>query len=314
MVKVLDFGLAKVLEPGSSGDDPSHSPTVTSPAATRAGLIIGTAAYMAPEQARGKPADKRADLWAFGCVLYEMLTGVRAFAGEDVSETLAAVITREPDWRALTEKTPESIRRLLRRSLAKDVKGRLSDASVARLEIDDALSGSQLHIPAAQTSSRRRERFIWASALMLAAVIAVAVIVWALRPAPPEGEMRFEITTPPTTDPASLAISPDGQKIVFVATSEGQNRLWLRTLDSGTATPLAGTDGARFPFWSPDSRTVAFFSYTDNQLKRIDIDGRSLQVLVNFPFWHRRRVEPRRHDSLFVQRGALANLAHLSRM
>ena len=108
-------------------------------------------------------------------------------------------------------------------------------------------------------------------------------IVWALRPAPPAGELRFEITTPPTTDPVSLAISPDGQKIVFVATSEGRSMLWLRPLDSDTAAPLAGTDGAMAPFWSPDSRTVGFFTTTDNQLKRIDIDSGSLQALGTFP-------------------------------
>ena len=283
MVKVLDFGLAKVLEPGSSGADPSQSPTITSPAATRAGFIIGTAAYMAPEQARGKPTDKRADLWAFGCVLYEMLTGVRAFSGEDMSETLAAVIKGEPDWRALTDETPVPIRRLLRRCLAKDPRGRLSDASMARLEIDEALSGPQLDIPAAQATSRRTERFTWVLALTVVTAIAVAAIVWALRPAPPGGELRVEISTPRTTDPVSLAISPDGEKLVFVATSEGRDVLWLRRLDSGTAAPLAGTDGAQALFWSPDSRRVAFFTSSDNQLKHIEIDSGSLQALGRFP-------------------------------
>jgi eukaryotic-like serine/threonine-protein kinase len=282
-VKVLDFGLAKVLEPESIGADPSHSPTAHDPAATQPGLIIGTAAYMAPEQARGRPADKRADMWAFGCVLYEMLSGVRAFSGQDVSETLAAVIRGEPDWHALTDETPAPIRRLLRRCLAKDPKGRLSDASVARLEIDEALSGPLLDIPAAQTPSRRKERFAWASVLMLVAALAVAIAVWALRPLPPAGELRFEINTPATTDPASLAISPDGRKIVFVAMSEGRAKLWLRRFDSGSAAPLPGTDGAMAPFWSPDSRTVAFFTNTDDQLKRLDIDGRSLQALGRFP-------------------------------
>jgi eukaryotic-like serine/threonine-protein kinase len=283
MVKVLDFGLAKVLAPGSIGTDPSQSPTITSPAATRAGLIIGTAAYMAPEQARGKPADKRSDMWAFGCVLYEMLTGRRAFSGEDVSETLAAVIKDEPDWVALTDKTPEAIRRLLRRCLAKDTKGRLSDASVARLEIDETLGEPQLDIPIAQTTSRRRERLVWASALAVVAVLAVAAMIFALRPAPPADEIRVEISTPPTTEPVSLAISPDGRKFVFVATHEGQNTLWLRLLDSDIAEPLNGTEGAVWPFWSPDSQSVAFFTSTDNRLKRLDIDGRSLQVLGTFP-------------------------------
>ena len=282
-VKLLDFGLAKVLEPASIGADPSQAPTVNNPAATEAGLIIGTAAYMAPEQARGRPTDKRSDMWAFGCVLYEMLTGRRAFAGEDVSETLAAVIKGEPDWRALTDATPTPIRRLLRRCLTKDAKGRLSDASVARIEIDEALSGSHLDVPAAPRSSRLRERFAWGSALMLVAVIAVAAIVWALRPTPPAGEKHLEITTPRTTDPVSLAISPDGEKLVFVATSEGRDVLWLRRIDSGTAAPLAGTDGALAPFWSPDSRRVGFFTSTDNQLKHIEIESGSLQALGRFP-------------------------------
>ncbi len=282
-VKVLDFGLAKVPEPKSIGADPSQSPTAHNPAATQPGLIVGTAEYMAPEQARGRPADKRADMWAFGCVLYEMLSGVRAFSGQDVSETLAAVIRGEPDWHALTDETPAPIRRLLRRCLAKDPKGRLSDASMARLEIDEALSGPQLDIPAAQTTSGQQERFAWASALALVAALAVAIAVWALRPAPPAGELRFEINTPTTTDPVSLAISPDGQRIVFVATSEGRSMLWLRPLDSTTATPLGGTDGAMAPFWSADSRTVGFFTSTDNQLKRIDIDSGSLQALGTFP-------------------------------
>src|SRR5262245_21347359 len=168
VVKVLDFGLAKVVD-------------VQDAVATNEGLIIGSAAYMSPEQARGKPADRRADLWAFGCVLYEMITGGRAFSGENLSDTLAAVITREPDWRSLADDTPEPIRRLLRRCLTKDPKNRLADASMARIEIDEALSGSQLDIPAARTTSRR---FAWASALLLAAAAIVAV-VFARRPESP---------------------------------------------------------------------------------------------------------------------------------
>ena len=284
MVKVLDFGLAKVLEPRSSGAVPSQSPTVTSPAATRAGFIIGTAAYMAPEQARGKPVDRRADLWAFGCVLYEMLTGRRAFYGDDVSETLAAVIKNDPDWGALPEETPPSIRRLLRRCLAtKDPKSRVSDAAVARIEIDEPPDKPQAHTYATHTTSRRKERFAWASVVLLVGAAGIAALMFTRHPEPPSTEVRFDIQTPPTTDPWSLAISPDGQKIVFVATSEGQNKLWLRRLDSAAAEPLAGTDGAVAPFWSPDSRTVAFFTTTDNRLKHLDIDGRSMQVLGTAP-------------------------------
>src|SRR5262245_19783865 len=152
---------------------------------------------------------------------------------------------------------------------------------MARIEIDEALSASQLDIPAARTTSRRTERFAWASALLLVGVAAVAttLLVVTRRPESPVSEVRFEIQTPPTTDPWSLAISPDGQKIIFVATSEGRSKLWLRRLDSAAAEPLAGTDGAAAPFWSPDSRSVAFFTSTDNRLKRLDVDGRSMQVL-----------------------------------
>jgi Tol biopolymer transport system component len=211
-----------------------------------------------------------------------MLSGRRAFAGDDTSETLAAVIKDEPDWSALQRETPPSIRRLLRRCLAKDPRSRLSDAAVARLEIDDARV-EPLPDVLTHSTSRRRERFAWASALVLIAAAAVAAFLVARRPAPVGGEVRFDISTPPTTDPLSFAISPDGQKIVFVATSEGRSRLWLRRLDSGSAEALTGTDGAAWPFWSPDSRSVAFFTSTDNRLKRLDIDGRSIQVLGLFP-------------------------------
>ena len=283
-VKVLDFGLARALDLDSSSAALSQSPTIPSPVVTADGIIVGTPAYMSPEQARGKPADKRADLWAFGCVLFEMLSGRRAFAGQDTTETLAAVIKDDPDWGALPDETPPSIRRLLRRCLAKDPKGRLSDAAVARIEIDEALSGPP-DVPAVAKSSRRRERFVWATALTLTGSLAVVAIVWALRPAPPPGELRFEITTPPTSGPSaeSIAISPDGTRIVFVATAEGVPKLWVRSLDSDRAAPLAGTDGATAPFWAPDSRTVAFFTATDNLLKRIDIENGSLTVVATIP-------------------------------
>ena len=283
MVKVLDFGLAKALEGDSIvGAAETQSPTVPRTVVTADGIVVGTAPYMAPEQARGKPADKRADLWAFGCVLYEMLTGRRTFAGDDTSETLAAVLKDEPDWRALSTETPVSIRRLLRRCLVKDPKGRVADASIARIEIDEALSGAT-DVHAAATTLQGRERFVWASVLTVVAALAVAALVWSLRSAPPAGEIRLDIATPPTADPGSLAISPDGRKIVFVATSDGVSKLWLRSLESSIAAPLAGTDGAEAPFWSPDSRAIGFFTTTDGQLKRIDIDTRSLKVLGNVP-------------------------------
>ena len=282
VVKVLDFGLARALEVESSGDALTEWPIVPSPLVTADGIIVGTPAYMAPEQARGKPADKRTDLWAFGCVLYEMLTGRRAFAGDDTSETLAAVIKDDPDWDVLAQSTPSAIRRLLRRCLAKDPKARAADASIARIEIDDALTSPDRDVFAGRTS-RRAERVAWVATLALVAAVGIAATVWALRPAPPPGEIRVEINPPPTSDPLSSLISPDGQKIVFVNWFEGRARLELRTLDSGVAVPLVGTEDASAPFWSPDSQSVGFFNQRDNTLRRTDIDGRSVRELTKIP-------------------------------
>ena len=282
IVKVLDFGLARALEGESSGAALSQSPAVPTPVVTADGIIVGTPAYMAPEQARGKPADRRTDLWAFGCVFYEMLTGRRAFAGEDTSDTLAAVIEDDPDWGALPQSTPSAIRRLLRRCLAKDPKARAADASIARIEIDDALTAPDRDVFAGRTS-RRAERLAWVAALVLVAAVGIAATAWALWPAPPPREIRAEINPPPTIEPLLSQISPDGQKIVFVNWFEGRTRLELRTLDSGVAVPLAGTEDAILPFWSPDSRSIGFFNHGGNTLWRTDIDGRSLKVLTTFP-------------------------------
>jgi serine/threonine protein kinase len=171
-VKVLDFGLAKALE-GPAGHDlhptGSASPTITSPAMTRMGVILGTAAYMSPEQAKGQTADRRSDLWAFGCVLYEMLTGRRAFPGEDLTDTLAAVIMREPDWAALPADTPPPVRRLLRRCLRRDRRARLADASTARIEIDEARSQPDAELRPSSQAVGRRERRLWGSAVGLLA-------------------------------------------------------------------------------------------------------------------------------------------------
>jgi serine/threonine protein kinase len=278
-VKVLDFGLAKALEPtGAASANVSQSPTITTPAMTQAGMILGTAAYMSPEQAKGKPADKRSDIWAFGCVLYEMLAGRRAFAGENVSETLAEVIKSDPDWGALASETPPRIRRLLRRCLIKDRKVRIADASMARIEIDEAQRGPQLNDPVVLSASRGRERLAW-TALAIVTLMAAGLAVRAFRPAAPVPERRLDIATPPTTDPVSLAISPDGQRLVFISTFEGRPQLCLRSLNSTSARPLPGTVDARLPFWSPDSRSVGFFA--QGQLKRVDIDGGSAQTLTN---------------------------------
>jgi len=280
-VKVLDFGLAKAFAEDAASDsdsDPSHSPTLAQ-GGTLAGVILGTAAYMAPEQATAGAVDKRADVWAFGCVLYEMLTGRRPFGGASLSDTLAEVLKGEPDWTRLPATTPAAIRRLLQRCLVKDRSRRLADVADARLELEDAQAGAPVDGESTHATSRRRERVAWAVALALIALTAIVLVVRG-RSIPPAREMRVEITTPQTRNPASLAISPDGREIAFVAMSAGRPVLWLRSLESGSAKPLAGTDGAAFPFWSPGGRSLAFFS-DDDKLKRIDLDGGMVRVLAN---------------------------------
>src|SRR5436190_1122890 len=280
-VKVLDFGLAKAIEPASGAAiDLASSPTITSPAMmTGVGMILGTAAYMSPEQAKGRPADKRSDLWAFGCVFYEMLTGTRPFAGADVTETIAAVVRAEPNWSTLPADTPAAIRRLLRRCLEKDRLRRLPDAAVARLEIDDALT-----VPDAAVSGNPvgRRQTMTLVAWLVAAVAVTAAVTVAMSPvrrvASDSVPFRFEIATPPTTESASFALSPDGRQLVFVATGQRGSQLWLRSLDEVTAQPLAETEGASQPFWAPDSRSLGFFA--DGQLKRLHLGAGRPQVLA----------------------------------
>jgi len=243
-VKVLDFGLAKALEGEAAEADLSKSPTL-SMAATRAGIILGTAAYMSPEQARGYGVDRRCDIWSFGVVLFEMLAGKRLFAGETISDTLAAVLRADIDWSLLTKDIPASILTLLRRCLNRDRRQRLQAIGEARIAIEEYLANPE-NVPE------------------ISAELPV---------------MRFEIPTPPTSDLTSLAISPDGRYLAFAGLSEGQQRLWLRPLDQSTARPLSGTEGAVNPFWSPDSRSIGFFA--EGQLKRIDTAGGRPQVLSN---------------------------------
>jgi len=291
-VKVLDFGLAKAMEPASAlrasgGQALSQSPTITSPAMTQAGMILGTAAYMSPEQARGKAVDKRADIWAFGCVVYEMLTGKRPFTGDEISDVLAAVLRQDLDWRVLPATAPPRLRRLLMRCLERDPRVRLRDIGEARVDIDKAIAGvgddaAAQGTTAPATASASRGRLPWMAAAA-AVLVTAALVIPALRhlretppPAPPE--TRTDIVTPATTDPTSFALSPDGRQIVYVASSEGASRLWRRLLDQATAQPLAGTEGAQYPFWSPDSRSVGFFD--GNSLKRMDLAVGSLQTLT----------------------------------
>ena len=264
------------------------SPTITTPAMTQAGMLLGTAAYMSPEQARGTAVDKRADVWAFGVVLWEMLTGKRLFEGATVSDTLAAVLKTEPQWNALAPATPTAIRRLLRRCLEKDRKRRLDSAAAARLEIEDALTApSALEgVASPVTSSALRGRLAGMVAFAVAAVLAAALAMPAVRylretPPPEPVVTRLDVVTPPTSDAFSFALSHDGRQLAFVANGEKGSQLWLRPLDQVRALPLAGTEGAAHPFWAPDGRAIGFFA--DGKLKRIDLAGGSVQVLADAP-------------------------------
>jgi serine/threonine protein kinase len=258
-VKVLDFGLAKALEPDAGSIEASRTPTITSPAMTAAGLLLGTAAYMSPEQARGQTADARSDVWAFGCVLFEMLSGTRAFPGETVTDTLASVLRAEPEWGQLPPDTPEAIRRLLRRSLQKDRGRRLADIRDARLELAESDEGpAPLRAPAQRTDVR--ERLLWSVAVAALAAALVASLVWRDAPASNGRARHLHFDVPPTTSPASIAIAPDGRHIVYVALAGGVPQLWLYTIDSGERRALRGTAGASYPFWSPDSQRIGFFT------------------------------------------------------
>ncbi|MFN0096220.1 MAG: protein kinase domain-containing protein [Dehalococcoidia bacterium] len=282
-VKVLDFGLAKSLDPaGASSSEATHSPTVTSPAMTQAGVILGTAAYMSPEQARGKGVDRRADVWAFGTVLFEMLTGRRAFDGDDVTETLANVINKEPAWDALPPSTPTHVRQTLRLCLKKSPRERVPDVGAVRLALDGAFESvvSQSTPPTAASS---RGRLPWIASLAVAVALVATMAPPALRhlrEAPPAvpPEMRVEITTPASDAPLQFALSPDGRSLVFVASGDGPSRLWLRPLDRAEAQPLPGTEGATYPFWSPDSRSIGFFA--GNALRRLEVGGGAPQLLT----------------------------------
>ena len=278
-VKVLDFGLAKAFAAEPASSDPAQSPTLTV-AATRAGVILGTAAYMSPEQARGQPLDKRTDIWAFGCVMYEMLAGRRVFEGETITDTLAAVIHLEPDWSALPVATPSNFALLLRRCLQKDPARRLHDIADARIEFEDAQTLTStlasVALPARQAATPTRA-LLWGLCGLLAGAIAAGVGMWTMLPPPSQpGLGRFIETLPPGRvlendgNPA-VAISPDGSRIAYVGLSDGATQIYLRPLDQFEASPIAGTEGAGGPFFSPDGRWLGFFA--EGKLKKVAIAG-----------------------------------------
>jgi serine/threonine-protein kinase len=283
-VKVLDFGLAKALETaGAAGSkDPAHmasaSPTL-SLAATQAGVILGTAAYMAPEQAKGKPVDKRSDIWAFGCVLYEMLTGRRAFEGEDISDALANVLKIDPDWQALPAEVPAPIRALLRRCLDKDRRTRVADISTALFVLDEAAGLARpAEGPAEAGHYVREEVPRWrrvvpaAGALIIGGTIVGGAVWWSMQPAPP-AVVRTTIATTESTalvtagGDRDLAITPDGSRIVY----RGTNQLLVRVLYQIEPDVLGGLGLPRSPFISPDGQSIGF--YDGQFLKKVAITG-----------------------------------------
>jgi serine/threonine protein kinase len=277
-VKVLDFGLAKAMDPKEPSANVSKSPTITSPAMTERGVILGTAAYMAPEQAKGKPADRRADIWAFGATFFEMLTGTRAFKGDDMPETLAAILSREPDWRNLPP-AASALRPLLLRCLKKDPKHRLQAIGDARIQIDELISGSAESAIPSQLPTRSVVRRAAPAALaaLVASVLTGALVMWvgperAARSSPLVS--RFEVMPPPgetlgvSDFGRAIAISPDGQ---YFASGNQQRPLAVRAIDGLDFRRLSGTDGASQPFFSADSRWIGFLQ--NGALKKVPTSG-----------------------------------------
>jgi serine/threonine protein kinase len=273
IVKILDFGLAKA----------AGAPTFTMDEITEAGMIVGTAAYMSPEQARGQPVDRRTDIWAFGVVFWELLTGARLFGGgKNASDSLAAVLTRQPDFNALPKDTPPRVRRLLERCLRKDYRLRLQAIGDARILLDE---------PEPQAPAPARRWLPWYLAAMLSIALLAAGVEW-LRPKttePGPGAARFPLPLPPGTSAeanimATHAVpSPDGRHLAIVLrdSSSGKRHLWVRPLGSASAHRLDSTEGANVPFWSPDSQYIAFFA--EDKLKRVAMSGGSVQSICEVP-------------------------------
>ena len=295
-VKVLDFGLAKAIPREPLPGSIANSPTITTPAMTQAGMILGTAAYMSPEQAKGKVLDRRTDIWAFGCVVFEMLTGTTAFPGDEVSDVLVAIMRDEPAWSRLPATTPRSVTKLLHRCLQKDVKKRLPHIGVARLELSgDPIESKGVPQPSASTGRRVLQGSAW---LFAGAALAAIVFVLMGRSAPAvmERQVRFEIA--PAKDAAfagnvgvpRISLSRDGRLLVYQAFFQGQARLWVRALDSTESRPLT-TDGPgpnsdlsmQQAFWSPDGRSIAFFDEIERKLKAVDVSSGIVRVICDVP-------------------------------
>ncbi len=287
VVKVLDFGLARMAGPESTPTDggarSSTSPTITSPAlVTGANVLMGTAAYMAPEQARGKPADKRADIWAFGVVLYEMLTGARAFAGETITEVAGAVIHKELDLSALPDGTPASVHLILRSCLRKDPRERIRDFGDVRLALDGAFDPPAASQPLAAARSVWRPVAI-GSLIALVAAVAAAAAAWTMaRPEPTSRfPVRFDVPTPlaGAIERAAVALSPDGRHLAFIAPDAAESRLWVHSFHDAQSRVIAPSQSVRLsPLWAPDSQSLAFLA--DGKIKRIALTGGPVQTIA----------------------------------
>lgn len=284
VVKVLDFGLAKSVV-GDGTADLTIAPQ-TFGSGLRAGIVMGTAAYMSPEQARGLPVDRRTDIWAFGCVLYEMLTGRVAFAGDTISDSIAKVLEREPDWTALPDATPVAIRRLLARSLVKDSKKRLKDIGDVRLEIDaidERVPGVDGATSRATSALSRRAWLPWTAAA-LATLVLAGVLVWQFRPAPSAPVAVFPLVLPQNLSLNGsrgahiVAVSPDGEAFAFSGAPKG---VYLRSLSDPEWRIVPGTEEYEVvePVFSPDGRSIAFFSFDDRTIKTIAVTGGAAETV-----------------------------------
>jgi serine/threonine-protein kinase len=319
VVKVLDFGLAKLAQPATAQGSPPRghygprdsperahdgrddrtvgrqpdltmSPTITSPAAmTGVGMILGTAAYMSPEQAKGRDADKRSDIWAFGCVFYEMVTGQRAFEGEDIGDTLASVIKGDVDWSRLPATLPDPCRTVIQRCLVKDRRKRIADISVAHFLLSEPAASALPPTTVAPDDTRQKSVWRWLFPVLCTIVVtaaATAALMWRPSTEPAHPVMRFSISAPEGTAFTSgqpLAISRDGSQIVYAANLQ----LYLRSLSEQDSMPIAGTLAAstmRFPVFSPDGRSVAFWSQADRTLRRIPVTGGVSVPLCDYQF------------------------------
>jgi Tol biopolymer transport system component/tRNA A-37 threonylcarbamoyl transferase component Bud32 len=279
-VKVLDFGLAKAFTTEASSEDVGNSPTL-SMAATVQGVIMGTAAYMSPEQAKGKHVNKATDIFAFGAVLYELLTGKQAFQGDDVGDILAAVVKTDPDWSLLPEGTPPAIQRLLRRCLRKDKRQRLQDATDARIEIEDALAGPATPVPQTVAPAKATPRRVAVAVGIIALALGVVLGAWYRRPTAEitQGVVRLMLPLASAIDLRDVAISPDGTQVVYVAPHGGVQLLFLRPMNGLEAIPIPGTEGATLPFFSPDGQWLGFGA--GGKIKKISTSGGVVVTLAD---------------------------------